>query len=285
VVIEACRIRDFPFDKGVSIGERARGIVVRDCVIHHVESGVAVKDSAEAEIYYNTIVATGHALNLFEKVAGQGGGHAAAWNNILWDNAEAVTRDDLSSLELTFTDVAGGYAGEGNLNLDPLFRKPALDDYRLLEGSPVLGQGRDGADMGARLPVGSSRVDSDADGLPDPWEELHGLEPLEAADAHADSDGDGLDNSAEYLCGTDPRNPASSLRLEVGGMTANGLRLEFDTVTGRTYRVEITSFRDDALWETWTNLPPTTVDSRVLLIDAETVRETRLYRLSADWAR
>jgi hypothetical protein len=282
VVIEGCRLRDFPFDKGVSIGEQARGIIVRDCVIHDIDSGVAVKDSAEAELYHNTIAASAHGLNLYEKVGGQGGGHAVAWNNVFWGNADAVTMDPLSSLGLTFSNVAGGFPGEGNLDIDPLFRDPAVDDYRLTDDSPVRGQGRGGADMGARLPVGSSLVDSDADGLPDPWEELHGLGPADGTDALADADADGLDNRAEYVSGTDPRNPGSRLRLEIVRDPAEGASLEFDGVAGRSYRIDFMTLAD-AAWGTWTNLPPIATDSRVSLFEPETTREARFYRLSVDW--
>ncbi len=238
VVVEACRIRDFEFDKGISIGEAAREIVVRDCVIYNVDAGVAVKDSSDAEIYHNTIVAASHGLNLYEKVGGQGGGHASAWNNILWSVTNAVSLDALSSIVLTYSDVAGGYLGQGNLDLDPLFRDSLQSDYRLSALSPVRDKGRDGADMGARLPVGSPLVDTDDDGLPDPWEEYYDLETRDETDARLDRDGDGLDNLAEYVCGTDPRNPASALRLDVTGVRADGVGLAFDGVAGRAYRLE-----------------------------------------------
>ena len=49
--------------------------------------------------------------------------------------------------------------------------------------------------------------DSDGDGMPDAWEELYGLDPLDATGvngAYGDADHDGLSNLAEYLAGTSP---------------------------------------------------------------------------------
>lgn len=45
--------------------------------------------------------------------------------------------------------------------------------------------------------------DSDGDGMPDAWEETHGLDPL-SDDAGLDPDSDGLSNFEEYQAGSDP---------------------------------------------------------------------------------
>lgn len=47
-------------------------------------------------------------------------------------------------------------------------------------------------------------VDSDGDGMPDAWENLHNLNPLYAADAMKDYDGDNLMNIEEYNISIDP---------------------------------------------------------------------------------
>ena len=51
--------------------------------------------------------------------------------------------------------------------------------------------------------------DDDDDGMPDSFENAHGLNPLNPADASTDLDGDGFTNLFEYLTGTDPSDPTS----------------------------------------------------------------------------
>ncbi len=46
--------------------------------------------------------------------------------------------------------------------------------------------------------------DADKDGMPDTYEKLQGLNPLDPSDAAADDDGDGLTNATEYDYGTQP---------------------------------------------------------------------------------
>ena len=51
--------------------------------------------------------------------------------------------------------------------------------------------------------------DGDNDGIYDPWEAVHGLNPADAGDAGGDLDGDGLTNLEEYQAGSLPGDPDS----------------------------------------------------------------------------
>ena len=52
--------------------------------------------------------------------------------------------------------------------------------------------------------AGGSALDTDGDGIPDWWEQLHGLNDNLLSDAGDDADGDGLTNLEEFLLSTDP---------------------------------------------------------------------------------
>jgi len=86
-------------------------------------------------------------------------------------------------------------------------------------------------------------VDSNANGLPDEWEQWivdHANNPVikTIADVEPgdDADGDGVSNLQEYLAGTDPANAYDCFLIDQWEKCANGrLRLEFLTVPGKTY--------------------------------------------------
>jgi hypothetical protein len=76
-------------------------------------------------------------------------------------------------------------------------------------GVDVTVQVADGGENGAApatqsFTINVSVPDSDGDGMPDSFENLHGLDPGDPSDADADADGDGVSNLDEYLGGTDP---------------------------------------------------------------------------------
>jgi predicted outer membrane repeat protein len=81
-------------------------------------------------------------------------------NCILWANTGGAIYDDDSTPIVTYSDVEGGYTGEGNIDTDPLFADP---DYHLQLNSPCIdagdpsildacrppGRGKERSDMGA----------------------------------------------------------------------------------------------------------------------------------------
>jgi hypothetical protein len=163
VVIERNRLHHCG-DKGISLGSGGGGLpqtptatVVNNLVYASVV-GVAVKDGSVARLVHNTIADNGTGLALHEAPdhPGLGGGQGTVVNSIIWGNDQSITLDALSTVTVTYSDVEGGWQGEGNLDTDPSFE--AADDYHLGDDSPAVNAGREegvGVDLdGQPRPVG-----------------------------------------------------------------------------------------------------------------------------------
>ena len=162
VLLEDCIAHDFS-DKGISLGASGQGgvadfgITVRNCLIYHVDTGIAVKDGSTVTFYQNTIADSAYGMRLYQKYTTPAdGGHVTnGYNNIIWGNTTGISLEDSSSVVLDHSDVQGaGWPGDGNLSANPLFTDDAQQDYHLAPGSPCLGTGRDGLDMGVIFPTG-----------------------------------------------------------------------------------------------------------------------------------
>jgi hypothetical protein len=98
-----------------------------------------------------------------------------------------------------------------------------------------------------------SESDTDADGLPDYWENQFfgnlSAEPMK------DTDQDGTLNIGEYLAGTDPANPASVLRLTQTPISEGTLIEWSPVVTNRTYTLLYTPSRTESYQILAGNLP------------------------------
>ncbi|NCC23403.1 MAG: hypothetical protein EOM26_13245, partial [Alphaproteobacteria bacterium] len=93
--------------------------------------------------------------------------------------------------------------------------------------------------------------DSDADGLPDSWENQFATPTVPSVvgvsvahfDSLQDNDADGMNNFSEYIAGTDPTD-ASSLFGVAEAMVVKdpmGFAVEWDGVNGRAYQVYVTT--------------------------------------------
>jgi hypothetical protein len=67
-------------------------------------------------------------------------------NSVIYGNSIQITG---SSSVVTYSNVQGGFPGEGNIDADPLFADAANGDYHLLTDSPCIDAGD------PAVPVGS----------------------------------------------------------------------------------------------------------------------------------
>ncbi len=83
-----------------------------------------------------------------------------AVSNCIWwnDSPDEIVDADGAHTTVRFSDVQGGWEGQGNIDADPLFDDPDNDNYRLASGSPCI----DAADNTA-VPEG---IGTDLDGNP-----------------------------------------------------------------------------------------------------------------------
>ncbi|GBC59573.1 hypothetical protein DENIS_0512 [Desulfonema ishimotonii] len=79
-------------------------------------------------------------------------------NCIVWGNQDdSLIFGGNSTPTVTYSDIQGGFDGEGNIDTDPLFTDDALQDYHLRTGSPCIDTG-----------TASGASSADADGNPRP---------------------------------------------------------------------------------------------------------------------
>lgn len=110
----------------------------------------------------------------------------------------------------------------------------------------------------AALESGAGTLDTDADGIPDWWENFYGYSYANNGDATANDDGDGATNLVEFMDGTDPlvsdnfpqiTTPAVITRVELVDSNGPKLRIFWIGQNGSDYQ-----FQSGTALTSWSNL-------------------------------
>ena len=80
---------------------------------------------------------------------------ATVTNSIFWN--DSVPEQVIGSADISFSNIQGGWDGEGNIDSDPLFFNPDSSDYTLAENSPCVATGQNNTNMVA-LGIGCEAI-------------------------------------------------------------------------------------------------------------------------------
>ncbi|MFY9152204.1 MAG: CotH kinase family protein, partial [Prolixibacteraceae bacterium] len=143
-------------DKGVSVGQQSSTKIINSVFIN-CGMGAGMKDSSSVKIDHCTYYGNLYAIANYQKHPGDAGAHAVVTNSILSNSYEAGYINDVYSaisISNSSDDTEALPAGNNNLFANPLFTNPAVYDFELLSGSPLIGAATTG-NIGANIKIPS----------------------------------------------------------------------------------------------------------------------------------
>lgn len=111
-------------------------LLVRDNVTAGDGGGMAVVNQALPRVLHGTFSGNtarrGGAFMVVQQAV------ATVTNSILWGDGPDEILVVNATADVTYSDVEGGWPGDGNIDADPLFADPGNGDFHLTEGSPAV---------------------------------------------------------------------------------------------------------------------------------------------------
>jgi len=147
-------------------GGNVANIVVCRNIFYHNDHDVLLKEGSSMTAQNNTFIgATIASINFDERNNPVTPGYGCRIEGCIFRDMTAVFQNQFSIppdpnpiIRIHYSDVPTTFLGlgVGNINLDPKFVSPNTMNYSLLPGSPCIGTGPNGLDMGAMVPPGAS---------------------------------------------------------------------------------------------------------------------------------
>ena len=147
--IIACIFAGNAADRGGGIRSAGANPTVINCQMAYNTAldggGMHLNDSGGSII--NCTIAHNSAINgrALACDSDQDPSQVAMANCILWNGASEVWNNDESTITITYSDVYGGWSGDGNIAMDPLFIDFHHGDFHLSNGSPCIDAGDNAA--------------------------------------------------------------------------------------------------------------------------------------------
>lgn len=116
--------------------------------------GIYVSSFPRTEIINCTVLnnfANGYAGHYGGGIYTTSGSNIFLMNSIVWENVPNQIDDEFNQTQPVFySNIQGGYAGTGNINLSPIIHINDPNDYSLPDNSPCIGKGIDSVYYGGR---------------------------------------------------------------------------------------------------------------------------------------
>jgi len=119
---------------------KSQSTTIKNCTIDNNTSHLG--GGIHCNSYYQTITNCTIRDNISDTSNGGGinfNSYPTITNCILWDNTPDEIGRAGGTITVTYSDVQGGYAGDGNIDDNPLF--VGANDYHLTSGSPCIDKG------------------------------------------------------------------------------------------------------------------------------------------------
>lgn len=113
-------------DKCISVGENSQAVIFNN-ILDGCNFGFAAKDYSSPLVIHNTIINNNFGFGAYLKKQIFGGAHPIIINSILWGNKQLSEIDEKSKVDILFSDVQGGWPGEGNRNSEPKLTNGFVD--------------------------------------------------------------------------------------------------------------------------------------------------------------
>ena len=116
---------------GIKLCQSSNPTITNCCIADNAGAGIemwAYKAGRVTIFNYPIITNCTIAGNLRHGISG---GIPTITNSIIWANSPQQIADTQGTFSVTYSNVQGGWAGEGNIDTDPLFADPSNGDYHL----------------------------------------------------------------------------------------------------------------------------------------------------------